>query len=706
MNAATHPVTATSGAATAAGGTINAEVGLVTTFKAMQGTHPAKHHKAVDVLTMIGQAPGLEQRITALRAEVDPAKRKELKDALPIVVWAGKFSKRGNANLTAHAGLLVLDYDKLEPDALAALRAKVVADPHTFGAFTSPSGNGLKVVVRIEPRPSNNEEHAQAWQVVADHFGNDPDASGKNVERVCFLSFDPEVYINEGAEPLHIPPMATAAPVRVGTMAGVSDAEVDAITERALGRVLHDGIPERPRKLLDMLLEQVGKVDFRDRAGLTAEDEKLGRKHFLVCAVEEVLAKARANRWDLCKNAAFIYVYNGAFWETVEKEELQTFLGEAAERMGVDKFDARHYMFMGQLVQQFHAKGHLPTPEPSAEVVLVNLRNGTFEIGSKGQRLRPASSADFLTYQLPFDFDREATAPRFQAYLDKVQPDKDRQKILAESVAHVFINTATLKLEKVPLLYGTGANGKSVFFDVVNALLGGDANVSSYTLQQLTDENGYFRAKLANKLVNYASEINGKMDAAYFKSLASGEPVSARLPYGEPFTVTRYAKLMFNCNELPREVEQTDAFFRRFLLIPFEVTIPDAEQDRELGGKIIGSELSGVFNWVLDGLQRLLRQKRFTQSKTVDDALTQYRTRSDSVRSYLEEYGLQPSVDAHKPLKDIYTAYTAHCKESGSHPCALRTFAERMRNMGFTITRSNGIRLAWVGSDQEIKDVF
>lgn len=703
MNAATQTATVVDGAETATSGTINAEVGLVTTFKKMQGTHPAKYYKAVDVLTMIGNTPGLEQRITALRAEVDPAKRKELKDALPIVVWAGKFSKRGNANLTAHAGLLVLDYDKLEPDALAALRAEVVADPHTFGAFTSPSGNGLKVVVRIEPRPTSNEEHAHAWQVVADHYGNDPDASGKNVERVCFLSFDPDVYVNEGAEPLEVPTMPQRkqpAPV------GIPDAELDAITERALGRALHDGMPDRPRKLLDKLLEQIEKVDFRDRAGLTAEDEKLGRKHFLVCAVEEVLAKARANHWDLCKNAAFIYVYNGAFWETVEKEELQTFLGEAAERMGVDKFEARHYVFMGQLVQQFHAKGHLPTPEPSAEVVLVNLRNGTFEIGPRGHRLRPASPADFLTYQLPFDFDPEATAPRFQAYLDKVQPDKDRQKILAESVAHVFINTATLKLEKVPLLYGTGANGKSVFFDVVNALLGGDANVSSYTLQQLTDESGYFRAKLANKLVNYASEINGKMDAAYFKSLASGEPVSARLPYGEPFTVTRYAKLMFNCNELPREVEQTDAFFRRFLLIPFEVTIPDAEQDRELSGKVIGSELSGVFNWVLDGLQRLLRQKRFTQSKAVDDALTQYRTRSDSVRSYLEEHGLQPSADAHKPLKDIYTAYTVHCKESGSHPCALRTFAERMRNTGYTITRSNGVRLVWAECEAEIKDVF
>jgi len=163
---------------------------------------------------------------------------------------------------------------------------------------------------------------------------------------------------------------------------------------------------------------------------------------------------------------------------------------------------------------------------------------------------------------------------------------------------------------------------------------------------------------------------------------------------------------MFNCNELPREVEQTDAFFRRFLLIPFEVTIPDAEQDLELSGKIIGNELSGVFNWVLDGLQRLLKQKRFTQSAAVDAALQQYRTRSDSVRSYMEEAELRPSVDTHKPLKDIYTAYVSHCKESGSHPCALTTFSERLRNAGFTIERRKHGRIVWAESDQENKDVF
>ena len=95
------------------------------------------------------------------------------------------------------------------------------------------------------------------------------------------------------------------------------------------------------------------------------------------------------------------------------------------------------------------------------------------------------------------------------------------------------------------------------------------------------------RAMIANKLVNYASEINGKVEASIFKQLVSGEPVEARLPYGNPFIMSDYAKLIFNCNDLPRDVEQTEAYFRRFLIIPFNVTIPEHVQDKQLAKKII-----------------------------------------------------------------------------------------------------------------------
>ena len=269
-------------------------------------------------------------------------------------------------------------------------------------------------------------------------------------------------------------------------------------------------------------------------------------------------------------------------------------------------------------------------------------------------------------------------------------PDVERQRVLAEYLGFVFIKHGSnrLKEEKALILYGTGANGKSVFFEVVNALLGAE-NVSSYSLQSLTNDNGYFRAKLANKLVNYASEINGKLEASIFKQLVSGEPVEARLPYGQPFILKQYAKLIFNCNELPKDVEHTNAYFRRFLIVPFDVTIAPQEQDKNLHTKIIESELSGVFNWVLEGLNRLLEQKRFSDCEAAQRAVEQYRIESDSVQMFLSEHEYSFSNTSETPLKEMFSEYRNYCIESGFKPCSLRTYADRLRNTGYITERKN-----------------
>src|SRR4029078_2469053 len=126
------------------------------------------------------------------------------------------------------------------------------------------------------------------------------------------------------------------------------------------------------------------------------------------------------------------------------------------------------------------------------------------------------------------------------------------------------------------------------------------------------------------------------------------EAVEARCPYGMPFIMAEYAKLIFNCNELPKDVEQTNAYFRRFLIVPFNVTIPEDEQDKELSKKIIANELSGIFNWVLDGLKRLLVQKNFSNSDAIDQQLKEYEKNSDSVRMFLEDEGYEKSENEYK----------------------------------------------------------
>lgn len=422
---------------------------------------------------------------------------------------------------------------------------------------------------------------------------------------------------------------------------------------------------------------------------------KLSLKHYLVLSIENALKLAEKNRWGLCKNHDFIYLYNGTFWGEVDKETFQKFLGEAAEQMGVPKFDARFYQFREQLFKQFLVTAYLPTPESNKDTVLINLQNGTFEISPQGTKLRPFDRSDFITYQLPFEHNPQAKAPLFEAYLNKVLPDPERQRVLAEYLGFVFIKHGSnaLKEEKALILYGTGANGKSVFYEIVNALLGTD-NISSYSLQSITNDNGYFRAKLANKLVNYASEINGKLEASIFKQLVSGEPVEARLPYGQPFILKQYAKLIFNCNELPKDVEHTNAYFRRFLIIPFDVTIPPQEQDKNLHTKIIDNELSGVFNWVLEGLKRLLEQKRFSDCKAAQQAVEQYKIESNSINLFFSEHEAEKSLTDTQLIKDVYPLYKTFCLNDGMKPFSKRNFTKQLRNEGYTVERITGNQLA------------
>lgn len=426
---------------------------------------------------------------------------------------------------------------------------------------------------------------------------------------------------------------------------------------------------------------------------------RLSKNHYLILCIEQLLKIAVTNKWGLCKKNNFIYLYNSSYWSEIDKEGFQSFLGCIALKMGVEKFKGKIHTFKDELFKQFMADAYLPTPKTKKNSVLINLQNGTFEITPNKRGLRPFNSKDFITHQLPFEYEPEATAPLFQKYLDEVLPDKDKQKVFAEYCGYIFIKPSVLKLEKMLILYGTGANGKSVFFEILNALLGTE-NISNYSLQSLTNDNGYFRAKIANKLVNYASEINGKLETDIFKQMASGEPIEARLPYGEPFILNEYAKLIFNCNELPKDVEHTNAYFRRFLIIGFDVTIPEDRQDKQLPQKIINNELSGVFNWILQGLDRLMVQKNFSSCEAIENARTNYERQSDSVKMFVDEFEYEASTD-YTTIIILYSQYKSFCIEDGYRPVGKTKFMKRLEHYKIFVNRITIGNVAYITTERE-----
>ncbi len=426
---------------------------------------------------------------------------------------------------------------------------------------------------------------------------------------------------------------------------------------------------------------------------------KLNKNHYLVLCIEQLLKIAIENDWGLCKKDGIIYLYNGSYWNEISKEGFQYFLGSIALKMGVEKFKSKIYTFKDELHKQFLAEAYLETPVTDKNKVLINLMNGTYEISQKGKVLREFRREDFITHQLPFEFNPDAEAPIFMKYLDEVLPDIDKQKVLAEFMGYIF--TKGLKLEKALVLYGTGANGKSVFFEVLNSLLGSE-NVSNYAIESLTTDNNYSRAKINNKLVNYTSEMSGRLNTDAFKTLASTEKIQARLPYCEPFEIVDYAKLIFNCNELPKDTEHTDGYFRRFLIIGFDVTIAEENQDKKLHTKIIDNELSGVFNWILVGLDRLLLQEKFSKCDAINNAKNDYEKMTDSVMLYVEELGYKKDSSYYTPVKTLYDEYKIFCLDDGFRPVNKTNFMKRLTHHKIYVKRIEVGNVAYLKREQGI----
>lgn len=137
--------------------------------------------------------------ISQIRTSKSKDERTALKKKLPAINFQGTFKERNAKGLQEFSGLMPLDYDNFPNEQeLAATRAKLMKDPYTYALFTSPSGNGLKVIVKV---PEDGAKNYKGYFDSLKEYYNNPyfDVSCSDVSRLCFESYDPELYVNDSA---------------------------------------------------------------------------------------------------------------------------------------------------------------------------------------------------------------------------------------------------------------------------------------------------------------------------------------------------------------------------------------------------------------------------------------------------------------------------------------------------------------------------
>ena len=167
----------------------------ITIFKDIKDTAQPFYRDVSKILERIREGAS-QEIVRSIRGEKDKEKRNELKQSLPAICFSGKFTKRNDASITEHSGLICLDFDGYENDkALLEEKELITKDRYTFACFISPSGLGLKVLVKI---PTEVETHKKFFTSLQHHFDSPYfDITCKNVSRVCYESYDPLIYINE-----------------------------------------------------------------------------------------------------------------------------------------------------------------------------------------------------------------------------------------------------------------------------------------------------------------------------------------------------------------------------------------------------------------------------------------------------------------------------------------------------------------------------
>lgn len=407
------------------------------------------------------------------------------------------------------------------------------------------------------------------------------------------------------------------------------------------------------------------------------------QKHYKVAIIHTVIETAKEHNWHIIHDAGFFYIFDGAYWVALHNGEVKEFLKNAAIKIGYTEIEGRDANFVDRLFQQAVQDGFFVERNFKKQSI-INLKNGSLVLNNNGVTLKPFDHRDFLTHQLDFDYNPNAVNQTFLNYLAEVLPDADTRRTLQQVAGYLFIKG--LKMERVFFLFGEGANGKSVFFEVLGGVIGDD-NISNYSLESLTDDKGYHRAKIKDKIVNYGTDIKlTKIDAGLFKTLASGEPIEARLPYYEPFMMTDYAKLIFNVNKLDNaNIEHTHGFYRRLLIIPFNQTITDERQDRDLHKKIL-ADRAGVLNWIIEGAEQVIKERNIFVSDECENTKKQFIKESDSVVMFESQHiieNLNGSI-YFKTVKDAYAEYKAFCIDAGyRHPLGRNGFSRRMEAIGF-----------------------
>lgn len=362
------------------------------------------------------------------------------------------------------------------------------------------------------------------------------------------------------------------------------------------------------------------------------------------------------------------YRYEGGVYR--EMSEMQ------AQKIARDKM-IPHECKMSQITdaeKQWRLNIQRSIHELNANPYIINLKNGLYNVLE--DTLIPHTPEYYSTVQLNVSYNPNAKCPRFLQYLDEVI-NGDQIPLIQEMMGYFLVPVT--RGQKCFVIVGEGGAGKSQLLLVLNDILLGKENVSNVSWQALNER--FKTAELFGKLANIFADLPTRNidDNGIFKALVVEDYLTVEKKNKNPFSFQSTARLLFSCNNIPKNYgDRSEGFYRRLIIIRFNHAVPEDRKDPDLLDKL-RMEADGIFLFALEGLKRLMRNHyRFSETEANRAELQQYREDSDSVLSFVKDCCETGDDDFACGSMELFNAYKTYCEESGLKPYAQKKFVQQV----------------------------
>ena len=373
------------------------------------------------------------------------------------------------------------------------------------------------------------------------------------------------------------------------------------------------------------------------------------------------------------------FEYNGKCWDMKEEKEIENYISKA---LGIYTTGSRIASVL-RIIQSLTVTNKLFNMNP-----VVNFINGTIELTETEPYyyFREHSDTDLCTYCLDYPYMPDAVSPKWLEFIDTVTDnDGRRASFLQEFAGYVLQNDSNL--HRAAVLVGSGANGKSVYFNTLTNVFG-FSNVQHIEASDLADK--FQLINLQSAMLNISEEVKNDItnSEAMIKKIVSGDTVTACYKQKPFINFKPRTKLILSLNNFPKFSDKSDGITRRLSFVEFPlkfVEVPKEPNERLIDRTLEStfaeiSHLSGIFNWVLDGYIMVRRCGYLTETYEHQTVLDEFKEDSDPTITFVRQLELEYRIS----YSTLYDRYKFWCEDNGYKPepsrSALRSIGKHIKS--------------------------